>query len=202
MSNPFERKSGQVSPGNIDVLGRKIRRNPDGTISTLKSLGLGRVDGLEMLLPGMLSGGRDLSPAEAAERYLQSGEHLGIFNSPQAATKHAEMLHRQQDLHYSKGSERAIQPTTPQMNGSVNVPTTAFRGPAGYAGPSPDGAGLSGLFETFAPNMSIGPKAEVDPYVEPPKLDYWLAEHLKRTRPQDLPSTYSVINRGTPNWMK
>jgi hypothetical protein len=86
--------AGLLQSGNIDLAHRPVHRNPDGNISTERSFSVGTDKG-ELLLP-LIVGGRVVSRAEALAHYRKTGEHLGIFDSPEAANRYATILHFQQ----------------------------------------------------------------------------------------------------------
>lgn len=94
--------SGFVEPGNIDLNARPVVRNPDGSISTVRSMSVG-VDGLEYLIPTVSPDGRVLDGDSAIGLFMDTGQHLGAFRTPQAATKWAERLHRDQMRQYGTG---------------------------------------------------------------------------------------------------
>jgi|SRR5450755_956491 hypothetical protein len=86
---------GMVTPGNIDLTKRPLVHNPDGSISSLLSASFGTDDG-EVLVPKVSPDGRILSNKEALDRYKKTGEHLGIFKTPEDADKYAEYIHNKQ----------------------------------------------------------------------------------------------------------
>lgn len=81
-------------PGNIDLLHRPAVRNPDGTISSVRSISIGTDVGV-VLIPTVV-GNRVVSNAAAIAYYRKTGQHLGIFRSESAARKYAQLLHEQQ----------------------------------------------------------------------------------------------------------
>src|ERR1051326_5979986 len=91
--------TGLVEQGNINLNTRPVVRNPDGSISTEKSFSINK-DGSEILIPQVVNG-RVLSIEQAKQHYLQTGEHLGKFDSPENADAYAEALHNRQSDHYS-----------------------------------------------------------------------------------------------------
>lgn len=89
--------------GTIDLNNRKVLLNPDGSISTESSFST-EIDGKEVLLPTIIDGKR-VSKKEAVDHYFKTGEHLGIFDTPEEADEFAQRLHERQDAYYNKGSE-------------------------------------------------------------------------------------------------
>jgi hypothetical protein len=87
---------GMVEPGNIDIFNRPRVKNPDGSVSTVRSMGV-NVDGHEVLLPTVSEQATILSPREAIEQYRQTGRHLGKFANTDASDAYAQKLHLQQE---------------------------------------------------------------------------------------------------------
>jgi hypothetical protein len=92
------RPFGMISPGNIDIHHRPVVHNKDGSISTVRSFSIGTERG-EVLIPQVVNG-KVVTKKEAEAHYRQTGEHLGIFKSPAAATAFAKKLHEQQAQEY------------------------------------------------------------------------------------------------------
>ena len=86
--------SGMVEPGNINLEGRPQVKNPDGSISTVRSLGV-NIDGQEVLIPTVVNG-KVVSNQAAIKHYMETGEHLGKFKTPQDSTDYAIWLHNQE----------------------------------------------------------------------------------------------------------
>lgn len=86
---------GQRTAGNIDLSSRPVVQNPDGTISTVRSISA-NFDGQEVLIPTVSDDGRIMSDDEAIAQYQRTGRNLGVFDTPENATAYAESLHNQQ----------------------------------------------------------------------------------------------------------
>ena len=98
---------GLLVPGNINLLGRPTIKNADGSYSTEYSTSFGD-EGREILVPTVVNG-RFLTPSgkkpaegseaekemfkEAQRYYEKTGQHLGIFDSPDASDAYAEQVH-------------------------------------------------------------------------------------------------------------
>lgn len=91
---------GQRAAGNIDLANRPTVRNPDGSISTVRSISA-NFDGNEVLIPTVSDDGRILSDDDAIAAYQRTGRNLGIFDTPEDATAYAETLHNQQAQMYA-----------------------------------------------------------------------------------------------------
>jgi len=96
-----------VKPGNINLSGRPVVKNSDGSHSTEYSFSF-ESDGHEVLVPTIVNG-KFLTPdgkkpkegsaeekamfKRAEQHYKQTGETLGIFDTPEHADAYANTVH-------------------------------------------------------------------------------------------------------------
>lgn len=101
--------AGVIEPGNIDLANRPTVKNPDGSVSTVRSMSA-NIDGKEVLIPTVSDDGRNLTEQEAIDNYLSTGKHLGKFDTPDQATAYAQSLHGQQEKMYASPDTATIGP--------------------------------------------------------------------------------------------
>ena len=100
---PKGKYAGLLVPGNIDLAARPIVKNPDGTISTVRSMSFrDEGSGREILVPTVSDDGRIMTEDEAVKTFYDTGRMLGVFDTPESATAYAEALHNQQALYYGR----------------------------------------------------------------------------------------------------
>ncbi|HXB11391.1 MAG TPA: hypothetical protein VNZ45_05355, partial [Bacteroidia bacterium] len=94
---------GTIETGNLDLSNRPQVPNPDiGTFplsnpktSTVLSMSIGTPEG-EVLIPRVSDDGRILTPEQAKEQFKRTGKHMGIYSSPDEATRAAKSIHEDQ----------------------------------------------------------------------------------------------------------
>ncbi|MDR3560468.1 MAG: hypothetical protein P4N59_03355 [Negativicutes bacterium] len=121
---------GLVEPGNIDLANRPQVKLPDGSTATVASKSY-NFDGKEVLLPTVSDDGRMMSDAEAVDTFRRTGRHLGIFASPEAATKYAQALHEAQQAYYRNPDTSGIQAEFNYGNVPEGIPDTPAEAAAG-----------------------------------------------------------------------
>jgi len=77
--------------GTIDISSRIPVQNADGSTSTLRTISIGTDEG-EVLIPTISPDGLVLTEEEAIRLYENTGQHLGIFSTPEEAIAYAEIL--------------------------------------------------------------------------------------------------------------
>lgn len=100
-----------IEPGNVDLFAQPEVRNPDGTASTVDSIGI-NLGGVEYLLPTVTPDGRHFANIAiergvpksqigrfvgnmAVKEFLRTGRHLGAFQTPKDSTDYAIQLHEE-----------------------------------------------------------------------------------------------------------
>jgi hypothetical protein len=89
---PDGQNVGLLAPGNIDVSKQPMVRNADGSISTVRSIGI-EDNGVNVVIPTVSPDGRILSNADAIALYQHTGKHLGKFQTQAQADAFAQSLH-------------------------------------------------------------------------------------------------------------
>ena len=93
---------GLLYPGNIDLFNRPVVKNADGSVSTIRSMSFD-LDGKQVLVPTVSDDVRIMGEDEAIKAFMATGRHLGIFDTPYAATEYAKGLSRLQRQMLEKG---------------------------------------------------------------------------------------------------
>lgn len=102
VSSP-EAAPGLLVPGNINIHRRPTVRNGDGSYSTVRSMSFTDDNGRSVVIPTVIEGRGVVSPTEAINYYRTTGQHLGMFASPEDADAYAQGLHEQQAQEYGDG---------------------------------------------------------------------------------------------------
>jgi hypothetical protein len=84
---------GLLRPGNIDLSRRKIVRNKDGSISTIRAFYIQDDQGRTVLLPSMDKDGNVMTMPAAVRYWSARGQSLGIFDTPANAEAYESTMH-------------------------------------------------------------------------------------------------------------
>jgi len=87
-----------IEAGNLDLTKRPKVKNPDGSISTVRTIGI-EMDGMHFLIPTVI-GNKVVSDKEAIAHFRKTNQHLGIYKSKQASKQAGEALSAQQKKDY------------------------------------------------------------------------------------------------------
>lgn len=93
----LDRTIGQgATYGNIDTNQQPVVTNPDGSVSTVRSMSFDD-DGKETLVPTVSQDGRILSNEDAINEYRRTGRNIGVFDSVDLANAAAEKIHNDEE---------------------------------------------------------------------------------------------------------
>lgn len=117
---------GQYGQGNIDLYNRPQYKNPDGSVSTVRSMSFGDENGQEILVPTIANDyyGHpwQMTDQQAIDRYYDTGEYLGKFNSVPEANAYGIALHNQQEqLYPTNGTSKLTGRNTYYLNALYNA---------------------------------------------------------------------------------
>jgi len=84
--------------GNIDLRIKKPIKNKDGSISTVRTIGI-EADGMFVNIPTVING-KIVSNKEAVVHYRKTGQHLGKYKTREARDAAAKKLSNAQGRRY------------------------------------------------------------------------------------------------------
>jgi hypothetical protein len=160
----------------LDPLQQKPVQNEDGSISTVRTIGV-EDQGKEVNIPTVpAEGGRVMSDADARQRYVETGNHLGKFDTVEQAGAAAEKLHQDEAARISeqpKGQQGAMTPEIAQALTDVYKdqsrvapdpsPPPADAQPVLPAQPATPAGGAAGGLSLAPPGLSSIPTGAVAP---------------------------------------
>ncbi len=154
--------AGMKKPGNLDLDARKVDTSLPDTYRTEESISIGTDDG-EVLIPTVIDG-KKVTDDEAIAHYNQTGENLGIFDTPDNADAYATALHERQATKYKPAAAWEAAPlvdeqsAAPAATPSVAAPAVAapVAPPAGGSMDSIIAAESGGDPTAQNPNSSAG----------------------------------------------
>lgn len=159
VGEPQVLKYGALEAPTLDLNNRPRVQNADGSISTVRSMGV-NMDGKEYLIPTVSDDGRVMSDEEAIEAFRNGGKHLGVYGSPEASDSAAQRIHEDQARRYAPELsmfERILGipgqiAQTYNEGGLTGLYNRATRAPAGLpeSGPNPGEILLGGNLRAAA----------------------------------------------------
>lgn len=114
IGTPEVLKYGAEEAPNLDLTRRPYVENPDGAVSTVRSMGVGLTekDGRERqyLIPTVSHDGRLMDGDEAFDYFKKTGEHMGVYPDIATSDRAGEKIHLDQMNHPPKVAGRYLQP--------------------------------------------------------------------------------------------
>lgn len=124
LPHDLSKVGGVVEKGNIDIDNRKVEHRPDGSIATVESFSF-NFDGVEVLIPTVIDG-KKVSNDEAIAHFMKTGEHLGKFKTPEAATEYAIKLHENHAIQYGEARTRMTSDDVAKAKKAIKVKAEAL----------------------------------------------------------------------------
>lgn len=124
LPHDLSKVGGVVEKGNIDIDNRKVEHRPDGSIATVESFSF-NFDGVEVLIPTVIDG-KKVSNDEAIAHFMKTGEHLGKFKTPEAATEYAIKLHENHAIQYGEARTRMTADDVARARKAIKVKEEAL----------------------------------------------------------------------------
>ena len=116
-----------VVPGNIDLSKRKPVTLPSGEKATVRSVSIGTEKG-EILIPTIGPNGENWDPNTrsgldaAKSQYEKTGQHLGIFKTPDEASTYGEWLHNQEAERIGEATDPYDNPPASAIRDDLTMP--------------------------------------------------------------------------------
>lgn len=194
-----------IIPGNIDLANRPVVRNPDGKISTVRSIVVGTDKGQVVIPTVARDGSGILSDDDAFQQFRDTGEHLGVFADIPSAEAYASRLSGEQDQLYSD-SPAHTQDRVTQSAASTQDQQAAPEKPKPFVIPSADEKR-----EAVIAQINAREPAQITPSGRPIYKDAAGSEYISggiqfddNGNPVELRAYRNVTTdaRGNPQWTR
>jgi hypothetical protein len=106
--------------GTLDPASQPTVRNADGTVSTVRTIGI-EVDGKHVLIPTVSPDGKVLSDEQAIELFRSSGKHLGVFNSREESDAAGRALSQQEARRVGSSGTVGMAPMTAAQRRAIRM---------------------------------------------------------------------------------
>lgn len=189
----------EIEPGNIDLAKRPVVRNPDGSVSTVSSIGI-EMDGRHFVIPTIVNGQR-VTPEQAIDYFKKTRQHLGAFSNREAADEFAQRLHEREAerVGYAKGGLGRKPIIKRTAEGTVETAPAA----ATEIRKEPGGNWLPGSVERIISDRKFG---EIAPYpadevrgnlkASSAAVDSWLETKLANYIKNDMATERDPVRKG------
>lgn len=148
---------GMLKPGNIDIANRPVAHNPDGSISTVRSITVTDDQGHAYLLPTVING-KVVSDEAAVAYWKKTGQNLGYFDSEKDADAYSIRLHDEQAKVYGKP---LVPPAVRKAVKTQATLTQRYQGFATANGRSPTPKEKAGITLDYLASTGQIPKKEL-----------------------------------------
>lgn len=118
VGKPEVLKYGATEAPTLDLQNRPYVHNPDGSVSTVYSMGVD-LDGKKTLIPKVSKDGRMMGDDEAVDEFRNTGEHMGVYPTDEASEIAGEKIHLDQMKNPPRATTTTIQMPENKIRGRV-----------------------------------------------------------------------------------